>query len=304
MAELRHHRRPLLAALTLIILLLGCDMTFSQEPPVMRLPPSGAAGDGTEPEPDPTPQAATEGISVLRGERPGLDMSAFLAPRDESRPYATYFEYSNHSVATYSMTPFRLTVDQVTRGGGSSQTANIPLTTHEKLKYGVRSAVLSPSGHLLTAVGAAITEATERDQPQKTEGDRVADGLSRFAIRFGTRSTKAMLGSGLYPVIFHQDPRYKPSPKRGLRSRVLYAASRVFVTENDKGEPEVNYSRLGGALSASALANIWERSTPGRDRVGVGPTLRRFGTSIGFDVVQFIIIKELWPDLKRKLFRR
>ncbi|MEJ7708584.1 MAG: hypothetical protein WKF84_01700 [Pyrinomonadaceae bacterium] len=76
------------------------------------------------------------------------------------------------------------------------------------------------------------------------------------------------------------------------------------MTEGDNGRLQPNYSRLGGNISASALANIWERSTPGRDRIGVGPTFKRFGTSVGFDVLSFVVFREFLADIKRKLFDR
>lgn len=189
------------------------------------------------------------------------------------------------------------------RGGGQTATANgtfAPLTAGEKTKRAFRSAFLSPQGYALTAIGATITEAGERDQPHKTTEDRVADGLSRFAINFGTRATRVLLGSGVYPVLLKQDPRYRPSPKKGFGARLSHAASRVFVTDGDDGRPQPNYSRLAGHFSASALANVWQRSTPGHDRIGVDATFSRFGFSVGFDVLQHILFKEFGPDILRR----
>ena len=177
------------------------------------------------------------------------------------------------------------------------------MTARDKLKYGFKRAYLSPMTYTMAGVGATITQMNEEDQPHKDTGDEVADGLSRFAIKFATSSTRNMFTSGIYPAVFKQTPRYRPSGKKGVGRRALYAASRVFVTEGDDGGQEPNISRLGGTLTASALANIWERSTPGRDRIGVGPTMGRFGTSVAMDVVQFIVIKEFGRDIK-KLFKR
>jgi hypothetical protein len=182
--------------------------------------------------------------------------------------------------------------------------AYTPLTKGQKLKHGFKSAFLSPEGYLFTGISSAITQATEKDQPHKTTEDKMVDGLSRFAIKFSTRSTKSIFGSGIYPVLFKQDPRYHQSNKKGFGARALYAASRVFITKSDDGNSVPNYSRLGGMITASALSNLWERNTPGRDRIGVGPTFTRFGSMVGFDMVQTIIFKEFWPDIKRKVFRK
>ncbi len=177
-------------------------------------------------------------------------------------------------------------------------------TAGDKLKLGFREAFLSPGGYIFSGMSAAITQAREKDQPQKDTGDKIADGLSRYAIRFGTGSTKALFTSGIYPIIFKQDPRYTPSGKQGFGRRFLDAASRVFVTRGDNGRAQFNISRLGGNLTASALANTWERNTPGFDRIGIGPTFQRFGVMVALDVVNFAVLKEFGPDIKRKIFKR
>jgi hypothetical protein len=176
-----------------------------------------------------------------------------------------------------------------------------PLSADEKLKHAFKSAFFNPLPYAFTAIDATITEARERHQPQKTTGDRFADGLSRFAIDFGTNSAGVMFTSGIYPAIFKQDPRYRPANRKGFGARAVYAASRVFVGDADDGRREPSYSNLGGDLTASALANIWERNTPGRRRIGVGPTFVRFGSFIGFDMLNNIVFKEFWPDIKKKL---
>jgi hypothetical protein len=183
-------------------------------------------------------------------------------------------------------------------GGGA------PLTAGRKMRRALRSAFLSPEGYARTAFSAAVTEATEEDLPHKDAGDRVADGLSRFAIKFSTRATRTFFGSGVYPVLFRQDPRYEPSRSKNVGGRALHAVSRVFVTRGDGGGLQPNYSSFAGSLSASALANLWERSTPGRDRVGADATLRRFGTSFASDALNNLVFREFWPDIRRLILRR
>lgn len=183
------------------------------------------------------------------------------------------------------------------------QNAVAPLSAPEKIKHGFRSAFLSPQAYITPAFSATITQLREEEQPQKDSGDKAADWLSRYAINFGTRSTKTLLGSGLYPALFKQDPRYMPSGKHGFGPRALYAASRVFVTRGDNGRAQFNASRIAGNLSAAALANIWERSTPGHDRIGVNATFGRFYRGLAFDALSLIVFKEFWPDI-RGLFKR
>jgi hypothetical protein len=179
-----------------------------------------------------------------------------------------------------------------------------PLTASEKMEGAARSAFLNPGTYAFTGLGAAVTEIRERHQPQKDGGDRFADGLSRFAISFATGTSNTLLGSGVYPALFKQDPRYFPSNKKGFGPRAAYAMSRVFVTRGDNGRNQPNVSRLGGNLSAAALANIWERDTPGANRTGLRPTMNRFGTSILSGMVTNVILKEFWPDIMKILKKK
>lgn len=177
------------------------------------------------------------------------------------------------------------------------------LSAGEKFKYGMERAFLYSDTYIFPAIKTVHQEINE-DIPNKDTGDKVADGFSRFAINYGTNSSKELLTSGLYPIIFKQNPRYEPSKKHGFVARILHATSRVFIIKGDKGNLQFNYSQMVGTLSASGVANLWERNTPKHYRVGVKPTFQRFGSMITFDVVNFIVIKEFGPDIKKFFLRR
>ena len=191
-----------------------------------------------------------------------------------------------------------------------------PMTAGEKLRFGMRRAFLNPGSYVGSAIGAYFTERREVKAPGKTSSDIFADGMSRFARGFATNTTAELLGSGLYPVFFKQDPRYQKSKKHGFVARSLYAASRSVVAFGDDGSQQVNYSRLLGNLSSAALANIYERNTVlGRDRfgspvrferrVGVGTTFESFGISTAVDAATNIVFEEFDVFGKlRKLFKR
>ena len=186
---------------------------------------------------------------------------------------------------------------QPTPQGQSDADKFEPLTAGEKMKGAFRSAFLSPQAYLNTAVSASVTHFREKRLPHKDSGDRAADFASRFARNFSTRAARRIFGAGIYPVLFRQDPRYEPSPRKGFARRTLHAASRVFVTRDDDGNLEPNYSRLAGTMTGSALSNLWEQSTPGYDRVGADATVVRFGRSLAFDVLSNVVFKEFWPDI-------
>jgi hypothetical protein len=184
-------------------------------------------------------------------------------------------------------------------GSQSQQKANLPapLTAEQKVSRSFRAAFLRPTPYVMSAFSAGITQLREDRLPQKDTSDELADWGSRTARSFATRTTTTLFASGFYPALFKQDPRYEPSRSKKLGPRVGHAVSRVFVTRDDDGNLEPNYSRFAGAFTASALANVWERSTPGHDRIGTDATLRRFGRSFISASISNILFREFGPDI-------
>ena len=158
-----------------------------------------------------------------------------------------------------------------------SQTRPAPLTAGEKVKRSFRGAFLSPVPYATAAFNAGITQMGEDRLPHKDTGDELADWGSRTARVFATGTTYRLFGNGFYPALFKQDPRYERSQSKKFGRRLGHAVSRLFVTRDDDWNLEPNYSRFAGAATSSALANVWERSTPGHDRIGADATLKRFG---------------------------
>jgi hypothetical protein len=167
-------------------------------------------------------------------------------------------------------------------GGGQGQQGQqpsrpAPLTGERKIKRAFRGAFLSPVPYAVAAFNAGITQLGEDYPPHKETDDKLADWGSRTARVFATGTTYRLFGNGFYPALFKQDPRYERSKSRKVGSRLGHAVGRLFVTRDDDGNLEPNYSRFAGAATSSALANVWERSTPKHDRIGADTTLRRFG---------------------------
>lgn len=192
-----------------------------------------------------------------------------------------------------------------TAGGNSARQQNpyTALTPKEKFNNGVRVAFLNPGPYIGSAFGAYFTQRGEPDRPFKSRDDNFVDGVSRFNRNFTRQATAQILGAGVYPIIFKQDPRYFRSTKRGFGRRLLYAATRSVITRGDSGRAQFNVSNVAGLLTSAALANAYERSTPdafdaqGRvtsvnDRVGFGPTFSNFGQSLAIDAATNIVFDE------------
>jgi len=162
---------------------------------------------------------------------------------------------------------------------GQTQGQPAPLTGGQKVRRAFRGAFLSPVPYATAAFNAGITQLGEDYPPHKETDDKLADWGSRTARVFATGTTYRIFGNGFYPALFKQDPRYERSKSKKFGRRLGHAVSRLFVTRDDDWNLEPNYSRFAGAATSSALANVWERSTPGHDRIGAAATLRRFGNS-------------------------
>ncbi len=105
------------------------------------------------------------------------------------------------------------------------------------------------------------------------------------------------LVSGVYPVLFRQDPRFYTLGHGGFRKRAFYAATRVLVTRQDNGDKMFNFSEVVGSGSAAAISSLYY-PTKYRTWTKIG---QRWLTSDIIDGANFTF-KEFWPDINHKLF--
>lgn len=127
-------------------------------------------------------------------------------------------------------------------------------------------------------------------------------GIEGYAKRFGAVyadfAIENMTTEGIFPTLLHQDPRYFRRREGSGLSRLAYAMGRLFVTRTDSGGSQFNYSEFVGAATSVAISNAYYP-----DSRTVGNNLGRYGEQLGFDAASNVL-KEFWPDLKRKLPRR
>jgi hypothetical protein len=126
-----------------------------------------------------------------------------------------------------------------------------------------------------------------------------------FGERLGAAELKQVTESffsyGLYASVFHEDPHYYvmgPGPGHSIVHRAVYSASRVLLTRTDNGATSVNWAKLAGMGSATALTNAYY---PPQDR-GIGESMGAYGSSLGISALM-LELHEFMPDLKRAIRR-
>ena len=95
---------------------------------------------------------------------------------------------------------------------------------------------------------------------------------------YGKRSAAAyldafdgtMIGNGILPILFRQDPRYFRMGQGTITHRMLYSlATNVICPHDNTRKWEPNYSNVLGNIAAGGISNLYY---PAASRNGVGLT--------------------------------
>jgi hypothetical protein len=128
----------------------------------------------------------------------------------------------------------------------------VPLTTKLKFKLAMRVSVDPVSIAAVTSMAGIKQAANTPDfvQGAKGYGQRVgAIGADSFS--------DILIGGAVLPSLLHQDPRYFYQGTGTAKSRFRHALFSPFICRGDNGQPQPNYSSLGGDLASSALSNAY-----------------------------------------------
>lgn len=149
-------------------------------------------------------------------------------------------------------------------------------------------------------------------------------GWTAYAKRYGAYAADGTIENffvgAIFPSVLHQDPRFFPKAQGSFFNRTEYAVSRIFVTRTDSGRHQFNYSEIFGAAMASAISTYSYH--PRRTLIGetVSPTgvvtldyaasertLKNtasvWGSQVGYDTIT-LVIKQFWPDIRRKVKKK
>lgn len=170
-----------------------------------------------------------------------------------------------------------------------------PLTSGEKFNVFLKHTT-SP----YTFAGAAVNAALDKMDNDNMEYARGFPGYwQHYGIELANEETDVFFERFLIPVVLRQDPRYFRSPELPFFKRAGYALSRVVITRNDSGHQTFNASYVLGSAASQALSDIY---VPGH-RQGLRPIADRLTLNLAIDS-GFNLIREFWPDLRRKFLHR
>jgi Carboxypeptidase regulatory-like domain len=128
-----------------------------------------------------------------------------------------------------------------------------PMAAKQKFQLSFRS-IIDPVSFLTTAGTAGV-------QQYRDSFPAYGGGLEGYAKRYGANLannvTGVLLSRGVYPSVFHQDPRYFYKGTGSIRSRMLYAISAAVIARGDDGRWKPNYSHVLGNFSAAGISNLY-----------------------------------------------
>ncbi len=169
------------------------------------------------------------------------------------------------------------------------------LTDKQKLSIALKDSFDYPLV-LLAGAFAGLDQLTDSDPS-------FGQGLKGYAHRLGAwyadESIGNMMTEGFFPVMLHQDPRYFRRGTGSIMGRTWYALSRVIVCHPDGSDRwQFNYSEWLGNATAVAISQTYHPD----NRTALDATTFLF-EQVGTDAVSQVL-KEFWPDIKRKLFHK
>ena len=128
-----------------------------------------------------------------------------------------------------------------------------PMAAKQKLKLSFRS-IIDPVS-FLTIAGMAGVQQYRNTFPGY--GGGIEGYGKRYAANLADNVAGVFLSRGVYPSVFHQDPRYFYKGTGSIHSRILYAISAVVIARGDDGHWKPNYSHLLGNFSAAGISNLY-----------------------------------------------
>jgi len=171
-----------------------------------------------------------------------------------------------------------------------------PLSAKGKFKLAVEDS-FDPYAYVIAGAFAGFGQT--KDDPKSWGEESWGPFAKRYAASFADQTNENIMTEAVVPSLLKEDPRYFRLGTGGFFKRTGYAVSRIWVTQTDAGHRTFNFSEIMGAGVSAGISNIYY---PREDRT-VSANLSRWGVMVGEDTF-FNLLKEYWPDIRLKLFKR
>lgn len=173
----------------------------------------------------------------------------------------------------------------------------VPITTRHKFYIAAKDSFDYPV--YITAAAFAGLYQLENQNPSFGQG--MKGYAKRLASSYGDQAIGNLMTEAIFPSLLHEDPRYFRIGSSGGSTwhRTRYALTRVFVVRTDKGGWTFNFSEWLGNGATVGLSNLYYPA----DTRNVSDNVQKLGIQVGTDAFSQVL-KEFWPDLKRKLVKK
>jgi hypothetical protein len=169
-----------------------------------------------------------------------------------------------------------------------------PLSPRQKFELAFKRSITP-----LTFVGAGMIAGIGQANNSFPEYGQGVQGYGkRFGAQYVDTFDSNMIGSAIFPVILHQDPRYYRMGTGGFRKRFWYSLSAAVRTKGDDGKWQPGFSTILGSFAAGGISNLY---FPPQNR-GAGLTLERGSLQIAERALS-VMLDEFLPDIQQRFFR-
>lgn len=171
----------------------------------------------------------------------------------------------------------------------------VPLSPRLKFQLALRA-----STDLTTFLGAGFLAGIDQASDVAPHYEQGATGYAkRFGAAYTGAFTNIILGSALFPTLFHQDPRYFYQGTGTKKSRALHAVLSPFVARGDNGRNQVNIASLTGDVTSSAMTNLYYPEIDRGPGLVVKGTLEITGARMATALLQEFVFRKLTTNSQR-----
>jgi len=150
----------------------------------------------------------------------------------------------------------------------------------------------------LFAVAAGYAGLGQLTSENPSFGQGATGYFNRYVRTLSDLVIGNVLTEGVMASLFAEDPRYFRNGKGRFWARIGYASSRIFLTRTDSGATRFNCSEIFGNSTAVGISTLYYP-----DRRSVGDVFGKLTILLAADAFSNLL-KEFWPDVKRKLSGR